>query len=86
MRLSNDLFKSTVHRVYNRSGVERVSMPFFFGLNFDCVEGVIPTCTSEENPARYEPISCGDWCQLRFQLEAKASAARLKAAKEAEGV
>ena len=24
---------------------------------------------SEQNPAKYEPISCGDWCQLRFKLE-----------------
>jgi isopenicillin N synthase-like dioxygenase len=32
MRLCNDKYKSTVHRVYNHSTVERISMPFFFGI------------------------------------------------------
>ena len=67
-RLSNDRFKSTVHRVYNRSTVDRLSMPFFFGFNFNEKCGVLPSCTSAENPAKYEPISCGEWCQLRFAM------------------
>ena len=60
MRLSNDKFKSTVHRAYNRSTVDRYSMPFFFGFNFNEKCGVLPSCTSEANPPKYEPISCGD--------------------------
>lgn len=45
----------------------RLSMPFFFGFNFNEKCGVLPSCVSEDNPARYEPISCGDWCSLRFK-------------------
>jgi isopenicillin N synthase-like dioxygenase len=67
MRLSNDRFKSTVHRVFNRSTVDRYSMPFFFGFNFNEKCGVLPSCVDDEHPAKYEPISCGDWCQLRFE-------------------
>lgn len=59
-RLSNDRFKSTVHRVYNHAPKDRYSMPFFFGLNHNEQCAVLPSCTSETNPAKYEPISCGE--------------------------
>jgi isopenicillin N synthase-like dioxygenase len=75
-RLSNDKLKSTVHRVFNRSTVDRYvslthllpllirprySMPFFFGFNFNEKCGVLPSCITPDNPAKYEPVSCGDW-------------------------
>jgi isopenicillin N synthase-like dioxygenase len=58
-RLSNDRFRSTVHRVYDRAEKSRYSMPCFFGFNADTVCEVVPTCTEEWDPAKYQPISCG---------------------------
>ena len=58
-RLSNNRFKSTVHRVYNRQPVSRYSMPFFLGFNPDTVCKVVPSCIDETHPALFEPISCG---------------------------
>lgn len=60
MRMSNGRLKSTVHRVYNRTTQDRLSMPFFFGFNFNETCSVLPTCTDENNPPKYEPISCGE--------------------------
>ncbi len=33
--LTDDVFKSTIHRAVNRSGQERYSIPLFFGTDYD---------------------------------------------------
>lgn len=33
--IPDDVFKSTVHRAVNRSGVRRYSIPLFFGTDYD---------------------------------------------------
>ncbi|PLB53879.1 2OG-Fe(II) oxygenase superfamily protein [Aspergillus steynii IBT 23096] len=67
-RLSNNRFKSTVHRVYNRRSTSRYAMPFFVGFNPEAVCEVAPTCVDDEHPALFEPISCGKWHRDRLEL------------------
>ncbi|MGQ7847077.1 isopenicillin N synthase family dioxygenase [Granulosicoccus sp. 3-233] len=55
---TNDRFLSTRHFANNNTGAEsRYSIPFFFNANPHHVMTCIPSCCSEENPARYPPIS-----------------------------
>lgn len=56
-RYSNDRFVPTPHRVINRSGLVRHAMPFFIGPNRHKVVHCVPTCVSDDNPPRYEPMS-----------------------------
>jgi isopenicillin N synthase-like dioxygenase len=60
MRMTNDTFLSTVHRVTNRGDSDRYSIPFFFGINADELVSVLPSCVTEENPCKYEPMTIYD--------------------------
>lgn len=68
MRMTNDRWLSTVHRVeVNKTPQPRISMPLFFGFNFNEVIGVLPSCTSENDPPKYEPLRVGD-VSIRFMI------------------
>jgi|TARA_R110002003_G_scaffold1110_3_gene22370 isopenicillin N synthase-like dioxygenase len=72
MRQTNDFFKSTVHRVVNKAGVERYSCPFFFGFNKDMKLEPVPTCVSDDNPMKYPIISSGEYQKWRTEQAKKA--------------
>ncbi|KAK9366195.1 hypothetical protein V1509DRAFT_630823 [Lipomyces kononenkoae] len=61
MRQTNDFFVSTVHRVINKSGNERYSIPFFYGFDRRKVLEPVPTCISEDNPMKYQLMTSGEY-------------------------
>ncbi|KAF2170291.1 hypothetical protein M409DRAFT_19893 [Zasmidium cellare ATCC 36951] len=66
MRWTNDIYKSTVHRVVNRTAAARYSMPLFFGINNDQIVETLPSCVSETNPSKYGPIKAGEYVLQRL--------------------
>ncbi|KAH9171670.1 2OG-Fe-II oxygenase [Lactarius sanguifluus] len=65
-RWTNDVFKSTMHRAVNRSGVARYSIPLFFGTDYDVLLKAIPSCVSEDSPPKYEVVTAGEYVKSRL--------------------
>jgi isopenicillin N synthase-like dioxygenase len=66
-RWTNDIYSSNLHRVVNRTGKERYSIPTFFNLDYHTVISCLPTCQSPANPPKYAPIKSGDYLLSRFR-------------------
>ncbi|EKM79178.1 hypothetical protein AGABI1DRAFT_58577 [Agaricus bisporus var. burnettii JB137-S8] len=66
-RWTNGIFKSTVHRAINRSGVRRYSIPLFFGADYNVRLDPIPGCVSTERPLKYEIMTAGEHVKSRLQ-------------------
>ncbi len=65
-RWTNDRFASTMHRAYNRRGLERYSTPYFAIPDYEAVVECLPTCHGPGNPPKYPPQKVGDSVRKRF--------------------
>ena len=64
-RWSNRRYRSTVHRVINSSGRERLSLVLAWDPNFETLVDPNAFCADGEAP-HDEPITCGDYLLWRF--------------------
>ena len=68
-RVTNGVVPATTHRVVNPPGDKneaRYSMPFFVHPFASCDLTVMDRFTSEENPAKWEPITANDFLNQRL--------------------
>ncbi len=60
-RWTNDRIRSAPHRVINKGGEVRYSIPFFFGTRPDVRLECLPSCQGPGRPPLYQPQSWGEF-------------------------
>ena len=76
---TNDRWVSTLHRVGNpprgEASVRKTSLLFFHQPNYDAAIECIPTCTSADNPPRYDGTTSGEHVTMKITKHRSVEAA-----------
>ncbi len=64
---TNDLYISTPHRVVNRTGRERYSIPIFFSPDFMTPVECLPSCLAPGEAPNHPPIRSGEYLEHRLR-------------------
>ena len=78
MHWTNDKWVSTLHRVLNpprdaKLGTQRISLAFFHQPNYDALIECLPSCHGPGNPAKYPPVTSGEYRNRKFSATTVAS-------------
>ncbi len=71
-RWTNDRYRSTRHRVINRSGRERYAVPFFYSGNPDYEVACIKTCLAPGEQPTYPTVTVEDHLKAMYARSYKA--------------
>lgn len=66
-RWTNDCYRSTPHRVMGSAVQDRFTIPFFINPDPTTIIETIPNCITAEQPARYQPVTAGEFLISRIQ-------------------
>lgn len=77
---TNDVYVSNPHRVANRTGRERYSIPTFFNLDYDTPVACLPRFQVAGEAPKHAPIKSGEYLVKRFaQVQKYKTPAELEA-------
>lgn len=66
MRWTNDTYVSNLHRVINKSGKERYSVPFFLSGKPDFLVECFKSCYGQAGRPKYPAVTVGEWVAGRY--------------------
>jgi isopenicillin N synthase-like dioxygenase len=67
-RWTNEFYQSNPHRVVNRIGRSRYSIPTFFNPDHRARVEVLPSCIRPDRPAKYEPVLAGEYVTDKIKI------------------